>query len=207
MDLSVNYYKGEPVVQFDLDGKYIKEYSCISEISEEYGCSRCLISYACIGRTPTAVGYQWRYKKDYHGGDIGAYRFSNSLPEKPVAQYGQKDGKLIKTYRNPTEASKETGVPGKQINDACNGKQKTAHGFIWRFFKGEPLQQIEAFPYGSKRLSPVIQLSTSGEYIMKYPSIGVASEKTGVSVAAISACCSKSSKTGGGYIWIREKDY
>lgn len=42
------------------------------------------------------------------------------------------DGILVAQYESQREAAKITGIPHKQINACVKGRQKTAHGFIWR---------------------------------------------------------------------------
>lgn len=49
-----------------------------------------------------------------------------------VLQYDD-DMNLIKRYETISDAIKETGTNGKSIRDCCNGIQKHAGGFIWRF--------------------------------------------------------------------------
>lgn len=43
------------------------------------------------------------------------------------------DGEVITTYRNAVEAWEATGVCKENINRCCNGKRKTAGGYVWEF--------------------------------------------------------------------------
>lgn len=49
----------------------------------------------------------------------------------PIAQY-KLDGSLVKVYKSMSQASRETGIAECQIAAVRNGRQKTAHGFIWK---------------------------------------------------------------------------
>lgn len=49
----------------------------------------------------------------------------------PVAQYTL-DGKLVKIYMSAMQAERETGIAHCQISAAKTGRQKTAHGYIWK---------------------------------------------------------------------------
>lgn len=40
---------------------------------------------------------------------------------------------LVNVFKSTQEASKETGIHRFSIRSSCNGTQKTAGGFIWRF--------------------------------------------------------------------------
>lgn len=48
------------------------------------------------------------------------------------------DGILVKEYASATQAERELGFDQGHICDCCNGKYKTAYGYIWRYKqKGE----------------------------------------------------------------------
>ena len=51
---------------------------------------------------------------------------------KSVSQYSL-EGKFIKTYPSVREAERQTGINNTSISACCNGKRKTAGGFIWIF--------------------------------------------------------------------------
>jgi hypothetical protein len=42
------------------------------------------------------------------------------------------DGEFIETYESTKHAS-EGGIPSSSISKCCNGKLKTAGGFVWKF--------------------------------------------------------------------------
>lgn len=51
----------------------------------------------------------------------------------PVAQYTL-DGGLVKVYKSASQAERETGIAHCQISAARSGRQKTAHGYIWKSY-------------------------------------------------------------------------
>lgn len=53
---------------------------------------------------------------------------------KMVIQFTLK-GEFIKTYPSASEAGRQTGIKTSNICDCCNGKYKTAGGFIWKYEK------------------------------------------------------------------------
>ena len=55
-----------------------------------------------------------------------------SASSKPVNQYS-KNNEFIKYYDGASDASRQTGILTTCICACCNGKQKTAGGFIWRY--------------------------------------------------------------------------
>ena len=43
------------------------------------------------------------------------------------------DGDTINVFESLTEAIKATGINSKSIRDCCNGVQKHAGGFVWKY--------------------------------------------------------------------------
>lgn len=62
-----------------------------------------------------------------HGKKLGG-----KTKSKPVLQFTL-DGEFIKTYPSAKEAERQTGINRTSISYCCNGKLKTAGGFIWKF--------------------------------------------------------------------------
>lgn len=54
-----------------------------------------------------------------------------STPTKPVVQL-QMDGEFVCRYPSVSQAAKDTGVCATSISHCCNGKRKSAGGFIWK---------------------------------------------------------------------------
>ena len=52
---------------------------------------------------------------------------------KPVLQFS-KDGELIRKWNSAVVAEKELGINQVSIRKCCKGKQKTAGGYIWRYY-------------------------------------------------------------------------
>lgn len=66
----------------------------------------------------------------------------NWYTQKGVEQYSL-DGYIIKTYPSASEAGRETGFAKGHIIDCCNGKQKSAYGYIWRYVDSGPYIPLE----------------------------------------------------------------
>ena len=50
----------QPVVQYDLEGNFIKEYSSAAEAARENGYRADVICWCCRGKLKTAYGFVWR---------------------------------------------------------------------------------------------------------------------------------------------------
>lgn len=55
---------------------------------------------------------------------------------RPVAQLTI-DGHIVNEFPSRTKATEQTGVNGSHISDCCNGKRKSAGGFVWRYKEAE----------------------------------------------------------------------
>lgn len=63
----------------------------------------------------------------------GKSRLNHPKWSKKVNQYSIDDGALIKTWESTMQIERETGFAQQNISKCCNGKRKTANGFIWKY--------------------------------------------------------------------------
>lgn len=61
--------------------------------------------------------------------------YSTATPKKPVYKIDKKTKQILQEYNSISEAAEQFGGREytKHISQVCNGKRKTAYGFIWRF--------------------------------------------------------------------------
>ena len=52
---------------------------------------------------------------------------------RPVIMLDVETMRTISVFKSAREANKETGISYKSISSVCNGKSKTAGGYIWKF--------------------------------------------------------------------------
>lgn len=55
--------KNLPVIQYDLNGNFIKEWNGVREVENTLGYYHSNISICCKGKVKTAYGYIWKYKE------------------------------------------------------------------------------------------------------------------------------------------------
>lgn len=53
--------RSKPVIQYDLQGNFIKSWNSATEIEKQLKISRTNICNCCNGKIKTAYGYKWRY--------------------------------------------------------------------------------------------------------------------------------------------------
>ena len=54
--------KGKPVLQYTIEGEFVREWATQKEIERELGFDQTSISSCCLGRTITSHGFVWSFK-------------------------------------------------------------------------------------------------------------------------------------------------
>jgi len=128
-----------PIIKYDLDGNFIKEYFSIKEAELEHllESGKSNISYCCQGLRDTTLGYVWKYKtSDYYDKKIDTEYLKNrshkgNFPVK-VNQYDL-EGNLIEKFNSIKEASEKTGCSESKIVIVCRGKRPKTKGYIFKY--------------------------------------------------------------------------
>lgn len=123
--------RAKPVLQYDLDGVFLKEFVSANNADDELNLSRGSVYSICTGKKKSAGGYMWRFKTDNFQIRIDPYK-TNQL--KPVVQFDL-NGNYIKTWSSAKEAGETLGIASSGITGCCKGYDKyiTAGGFKWKY--------------------------------------------------------------------------
>lgn len=119
-----------PVIQLDLDGNYVNEYSSIKLASEKCGIRRTTISGCLSEKTRRAGGFQWIYKSKYDPNED--YKFSGIKYGNGIVQLDD-NFNIINRFSNCVEAVKYLGEPykvHKQIHSRLKA-DKRCRGYYW----------------------------------------------------------------------------
>lgn len=118
------------VIQYDLEGNFIKEYDSLNEASRINKLCRNSIKNCCKGiQYKTKDRTTWRYK----GESFDKFCTKEFIqPTKTVVQFN-KNYEYINEYKGIREASRETGIDRSTISRSCHKKQNSAGGYIWIF--------------------------------------------------------------------------
>lgn len=143
-----------------------------------------------------------KYNKDGHLTNSfidGKHQNKISAPNRrPVLQYSF-DGKFVRRFESTHEAVKHFNKPTNQASDisrCCNGQQKTAYGYIWKYES----PKLEKKPFKNKK-NLVAQYSVDNKCLAIYISVPIASSVTGIDSSDIYKCCKGKRKTVSSYVW------
>ena len=116
-----------------------------------------------------------------------------------VARYSL-SGQLIDTYNSASEASRAFGCSEGSIYHASCGETKSAIGYQWRQYEGEPKQNIPEYSIELGLHVKIGQYDLNGILIKKFESFMEASRKLKIDDSSIRASLNRSSK-------IKQRDY
>jgi len=213
--LKVTDLNFHPVVQYNLEGKFVKEYNSIKEAAEISGIlSKAIVN--CINKKSNIVGqYRWRLKKDVcidgEIRDIKPVRQGKTL--RAVCQFA-KDGTFIRQYPSILEAAGKTNINKYTIYRCAIKKSNTCGGFQWRF-KDDPIFKngIKDIPPFKKKVQKkkarepfIFQFDLNGSFIRPYSTVKAAAKSVGIPGESIRNALAKCTLTAGGYQWRYNSD-
>ena len=113
------------VYQYSLDGKFIKEWLCMSDACRYYKIDSGSITRCCQGKYNAVGGFQWRYT---YAPSIGKAK----LPTRKIKQFSI-DGEYIRTWGRVTDAAKAYNTTTGRICTCCKGNTQTCKGYKWQY--------------------------------------------------------------------------
>ncbi len=128
-------------------------------------------------------------------------KIRQSLKKQKVAQYDLQKN-LIKIWNSMSDVERELGISKGNVSACCKKKNKTAGGFIWKYYDKGSVDELHVW----NKSIQVVQYSLSGELIGVFHSLKEAASKIGVNSKTISLCCKGNRKTAGGFIWKYYED-
>ena len=117
------------VLQYNLNGNFIKEWNSITDASNFYNISISSITQCCQGILKSSYKYIWKYKTTDFPLIIPNY--TKQYKCIPVLQYTLQNV-FVKEYKSLTDASQKTNINAPHISECIRKKRKTAGGYIWK---------------------------------------------------------------------------
>ena len=124
------------ILQYSLEGLFIREWSSIKEAGDILGIQRGNIPACCKRRKKSVGGFIWRYKI----GDIEQlisvekvlHVVRTGRSPKSVLQYS-KEGFYIREWTSIRGAANYLGIRETGIVSCCKGRNKSSGGFSWKY--------------------------------------------------------------------------
>lgn len=76
--------------------------------------------------------YNNSYGEGHKQRSKNAIKYAIQKQSMPVLQYSL-EGKLLAEYYSATEAARKNNCRQGGISECCNGRQKTAYGYVWKY--------------------------------------------------------------------------
>lgn len=124
--------KKKPVLQYDLNGNFIKRYSCVEEAVQATGFHENNIRGVCNHRLHTANGYIWCHEDEPKTIEQLLTELPLEKTKRPISQYTL-DGILVKQYNSINEAAQTLKVHRSSIEDALSNKSFNCQGYLWKY--------------------------------------------------------------------------
>lgn len=146
------------VVQYKLDGTFIREYPSLKEASYTTNINVGQISQNCREVVKTAGGYMWKFSVNLNRNNIDK-KFSIAPVKndvcKTVAQYS-KSGELLKTFISVGEACRVLKLKNPRSVYSAIKNNFVSYGFVWRYVDGDIApQNIPEVTEHRKYMKPV----------------------------------------------------
>jgi len=116
-----------PIIQYTLDGEYIREWKCAAEAGDTLGLDKMSINGCCNKRYKQAARFIWRFATDTSPIEKVVYGAI-----KKILQF-DKDGNLVKEWGCIKDAAKLYNVSDGAINYYLNRPEKLGFGFYWKY--------------------------------------------------------------------------
>lgn len=125
------YDKTKPIIQYDLNGIFIKEWKSGKEYADSNNLTNGSLISACLkGKIKTAYNSLWRYKNNSYIKVISKPKF-NFFQQK-ITQYDLL-GNKIKNWDSIKEAGDVLKINKQGICNCLKNRAKQAYGFKWKY--------------------------------------------------------------------------
>ena len=191
------------ILQYDLNGVFLKEWTSSVDISKEYKVDISNIIRCCLGETKSCVNYMWKYKnEDNIQQKITSY---NQLTEEQIVSSRYKsvfqydiNGNFLRSFDSALHVETTLGINSKQIRECCRGQLKIVEGYRWSYQKVDKLPKLKT--------TEIFQFDKEWNYIRMWASATAIEREINIDKSSIIRCCKGKQSTAGGYKWKYKED-
>lgn len=119
------------IIQYDLDGNFVKEYNGYSDVVEKTGYDKIVLRKALTGKFKQCYGFIWFYKDLFSLVELFDKINNKNRKYISVIQI-LKDG-TEKEWKSIAEAANSLNIDRGSITKVCNGQRKTCKNSFWKF--------------------------------------------------------------------------
>lgn len=130
-----NDLKRKAILQYDLNGIFIKEWKSINDAARKLKIDKSFICRAIKLKHNYVFNSIFRYKTNKTV--LKKININFKLKTKGITQYNIYNKKVAE-FKSLKEAEEITGISSNSISHCLRKKQKTASGFIWRYKNEKP---------------------------------------------------------------------
>lgn len=180
------------VCQYDLQGRFIKRWKYAGEVETELSINAdCINNVASLPELKPVGGFIWR-RNPTDENIVVNREFGKG---KKINQYTL-ECEFVREWRSAAIAEQSLGLCKSSINKCLRGKNKSAGGFIWRYFDDAPPTKSVL-----SKEKAIYQLTLNNEIIRTYSSIIEAATDNGLEPCNINICLHGKTSQSGGYKW------
>lgn len=197
--------RNKGVLQYDLDGNFIKEYESARKASVDTGVNYSCICMCCNNKSQSAGRFLWKFKgsdKKIKRPDKINNRFVN------VLRYDLK-GNYLGTYKSIADAARQTKCSENGIFNCCHNKQLRTGNSQWKYENSEKqikdITELLKNPIYKKNYKKVLQYDFSGNLIAEYKNIWEVKKAFGT-IFSIKSCCLNKCFTAKNFIWVYDDE-
>jgi len=117
-----------PILQFDKNGKFVKEYSNIKLAAKGNSLEQSSISHA-LNKNPSCGGFIWFHKDNFNERTL-KNKLKKVKRQYKLYQIDLETNDIINEFSSIKEAEEETNI--KHISCVLSGRRKHAGGFKWK---------------------------------------------------------------------------
>lgn len=114
------------VCQISTDGKFIKKWDCISDVTKELGIDSSKISCVCRNQRATAQGYVWVYLEDYDSNKDYSRKPRSKKRTKGVKKVLLLDEtmNIVQEFDSVNDAARKLKISSGEVSQICLHKRK-----------------------------------------------------------------------------------
>lgn len=117
-----------------------------------------------------------------------------------VYQYNV-NGELVSEHETATSAAKKFNSKASTICDCCNGRWKSAHGYIWSY-KLLDKKYFDSLKIGhSTKIRTILKYDLYGNLLEEYQNKKIAAKINKCDIAGIRNCCIGNRDSYKGFVW------